>query len=215
MIWRLFLAVVLLVVVVGGIVGFNLFRDKMIAGYFAGMQPPPVTVSTVEVEPVTWKPGPRGDRHRRAPRRASSSRSRPRASSRTILFQANDKVEAGQHLAQIDDAIERADLAAAQAELDLAETQLDRASGAARARGDRDQRPRRGAGRPPRAPRARSGKLTAVMNQKSLEAPFAGTIGIPQVDVGAVRRRPARSMRRCRTSTTCGSTSRCPSSRSA
>ena len=58
-------------------------------------------------------------------------------------------------------------------------------------------------------------KLTAVMNQKSLEAPFGGIIGIPQVDVGAVRRRPARSMRRCRTSTTCGSTSRCPSSRSA
>ena len=28
------------------------------------------------------------------------------------------------------------------------------------------------------------GQLTAVMNQKSLEAPFGGTIGIPQVDVG-------------------------------
>ncbi len=27
-------------------------------------------------------------------------------------------------------------------------------------------------------------KLTAVMNQKSLEAPFSGTIGIPQVDPG-------------------------------
>ena len=27
-------------------------------------------------------------------------------------------------------------------------------------------------------------KLTAVMNQKSLEAPFGGTIGIPQIDVG-------------------------------
>ena len=57
MIWRLFLAVVLLVVLVGGIVGFNMFRGKMIAGYFASMQPPPVTVSTVEVEPVTWHPG--------------------------------------------------------------------------------------------------------------------------------------------------------------
>ena len=57
MIWRLILAIVLLGVIVGGIVGFNLFRDKMIAGYFAGMQPPPVTVSTTTVEPVTWKPG--------------------------------------------------------------------------------------------------------------------------------------------------------------
>ena len=57
MIWRLLLAIVLLGVIVGGIVGFNLFRDKMIAGYFAGMTPPPVTVSTTTVEPVTWKPG--------------------------------------------------------------------------------------------------------------------------------------------------------------
>ena len=50
-----------------------------------------------------------------------------------ILFQANDEVEAGQHLAQIDDAIERADLAAAQAELDLAETQLARRASCASA----------------------------------------------------------------------------------
>src|SRR4051812_6281861 len=57
MIWRLIAAVVLLVVVVGGIIGFNMFRDKMIAGYFAGMQPPPVTVSVVEAKPSVWKPG--------------------------------------------------------------------------------------------------------------------------------------------------------------
>ena len=133
MIWRLLLAIVLLGVVVGGIVGFNMFRDKMIAGYFAGMQPPPVTVSTTEVEPITWKPGPRGDRHRprAAGRRARASR--PRGIVQDILFQANDQVEAGQQLAQIDDAIERADLAAAQAELDLAETQLERARSCASA----------------------------------------------------------------------------------
>ena len=126
MIWRLLLAIVLLGVIVGGIVGFNLFRDKMIAGYFAGMQPPPVTVSTTDGR--ARSPGSRGSTPSAppAPRRGSSSPSRPAGSSRTILFQANDEVKAGQHLAQIDDAIERADLAAAQAELDLAETQLAR-----------------------------------------------------------------------------------------
>ena len=172
----------------------------MIAGFFAGMQPPPVTVSTIEVEPITWKPGLEaiGTAQRRAGRRA---RRRDRAaSSRTILFEANDEVEAGQHLAQIDDAIERADLAAAQAELDLAETQLERAQ-ELRERGVTAINDLDVAQADASSARSQVVKLTAVMDQKSLEAPFGGIIGIPQVDVGAVRRCPAPSTRRCRTST--------------
>ena len=183
MIWRLFLAVILLVVLVGGIVGFNMFRDSMIAGYFASMQPPPVTVSTVEVEPVTWYPGIEaiGTAH---------SNSGVELAVETagivgaILFQANDEVTANQHLAQIGDAIERADLAATQAELDLAETQFVRAQ-ELRSRGvtaisDLDE-----AQAAATSARAQVERLTAVMNEKSLEAPFDGVIGIPQVDVGA------------------------------
>ena len=92
-------------------------------------------------------------------------------------------MKAGQHLAQIDDAIERADLAAAQAELDLAETQLARQR-ELRERGviainDLDV-----AQATAISAASQVASLTAVMNQKSLEAPFAGTIGIPQVEVG-------------------------------
>ena len=42
MIKRLIIAVLLLGIVVGGIVGFNLFRTQMIEQFFAGMQPPAV-----------------------------------------------------------------------------------------------------------------------------------------------------------------------------
>ncbi len=183
MIWRLLLAVVLLVAVVGGIVGFNMFRDKMIAGYFATMQPPPVTVSTVEVAPITWRPG------LEAIGTAHSINGVELAVEtdgivKAILFQANEKVAAGQHLAQIDDVVERAALAASQAELDLAETQLTRAK-ELRTRGvtaisDLDQA-QAGA----MSARAQVERLTAMMNLKSLEAPFDGVIGIPQVEVGA------------------------------
>jgi len=183
MIWRLFLAVVLLVVVVGGIVGFNMFRGKMIAGYFASMQPPPVTVSTVEVEPVTWRPGLEaiGTAHSNS---GVDLAVETAGIVKDVLFNANDKVVAGQHLAQIDDVIERADLAATQAELDLAETQLVRAK-ELRSRGvtaisDLDE-----AQAAATSAQAQVERLTAVMNQKSLEAPFEGIIGIPQVDVGA------------------------------
>jgi membrane fusion protein (multidrug efflux system) len=182
MIWRLILAIVLLGVIVGGIVGFNLFRDKMIAGYFASMQPPPVTVSTTTVEPVTWKPGLDAIGTARAAQGVDLA-VETSGIVEAVLFQANDEVEAGQHLAQIDDAIERANLAAAQAELDLAETQLARQR-ELRERGviainDLDV-----AQATAISAASQVESLTAVMNQKSLEAPFGGTIGIPQVEVG-------------------------------
>ena len=182
MIWRLLVAIVLLGVIVGGIVGFNLFRDKMIAGYFAGMTPPPVTVSTTTVEPVTWKPGIDAIGTARAAHGVELAVETSGIIG-AILFDANDEVKAGQHLAQIDDAIERADLAAAQAELDLAETQLARQR-ELRERGvvaisDLDV-----AQATAISAASQVESLTAVMNQKSLEAPFGGTIGIPQVDVG-------------------------------
>ena len=46
----------LLVVACGGIVGFNLFREKAIKQFFATMKPPAATVSTVVVKPSNWTP---------------------------------------------------------------------------------------------------------------------------------------------------------------
>ena len=92
MIWRFILAIILLGVVVGGIVGFNLFRDKMIAGYFAGMKPPPVTVSTTEVEPVTWKPGIEAIGTARALQGVDLA-VETAGIVKEILFKANDQVE--------------------------------------------------------------------------------------------------------------------------
>ena len=118
MLWRLLLAIVLLVVVVGGIVGFNLFRDRMIAGFFAGMQPPPVVVSVIEAEPITWTPG------IEAIGTASALRGvdlgvEAGGIVQEIHFRANDRVKTGQQLVQIDDRQERANVEAAQAQLDL------------------------------------------------------------------------------------------------
>jgi len=54
MIKRLILAIIFLVIVVGGLVGFNLFRSQAIKDFFANMQQPAQTVSTVTVEPGVW-----------------------------------------------------------------------------------------------------------------------------------------------------------------
>ena len=182
MVRRFLIALVVLVVVVGGIVGYNFFVAKMIGQFFASMTPPPVAVSVVEATPVTWKPGIEAIGTARAAQGVSLA-SETSGIVKEILFNANDKVEAGQHLVQIDDAVERADLAAAQSELELSQTQLARQK-TLRERGVTAINDFDVAQASASSAQAQVLKLTAVMNQKSLEAPFGGTIGIPQVDVG-------------------------------
>lgn len=183
MIWRLLLAVVAMVVVVGGIVGFNLFRDKMIAGFFAGMSPPPVTVSVIEAEPITWKPTIEAIGTAHALRGVDLG-VEAGGIVEAILFTANDRVEAGQQLVQIDDRIEVADLAAAEASLKLSQETLARVE-SLRARGVAPVSDLDVARADATNAQATVVRLTAVKEQKALTAPFDGIIGIPQIEVGA------------------------------
>jgi hypothetical protein len=57
MIKRLLIAVVLLGVVCGGIVYFNMFRNQAIQDFFATMEAPPVAVSAQTAEAGEWQPG--------------------------------------------------------------------------------------------------------------------------------------------------------------
>lgn len=182
MIKRLVVGIVLLGLVVGGIVGFNMFRDNIIKNVFANMQPPPVGVAVIEAEPITWQPS------IEAIGTANAAQGVELAVEvggviESIEFDANQRVEAGQVLLHIRDEIEVADLAAAQASLELAQTELGRVS----------ELQNRGVGTATavdtaqaQATNARSqvARLTAILEQKSLKAPFAGVTGIPRVDVG-------------------------------
>ncbi len=182
MIKRLIIAIILLTIVVGGIVGFNIFRANAIKGFFASRQPEPVAVSTIEVVPATWYPGIEAIGTARAAQGVDLG-VETAGIVKEILFNANDSVALNQRLVQIDDMIERADLEAANASLNLSRTQLARAE-TLKARGvsattDVDE-----AQAAETSAQAEVVKLTAIMNQKSLEAPFAGVVGIPQIDVG-------------------------------
>ena len=56
MIKRFVIAIVLLGLVAGGLVGFNLFRDRMIAQFLADMPVQPLPVEIVEADGITWQP---------------------------------------------------------------------------------------------------------------------------------------------------------------
>nr|WP_145711477.1 efflux RND transporter periplasmic adaptor subunit [Mesorhizobium tianshanense] len=179
---RFIIAFILLVLVCGGIVGFNLFRDNAIQQFFATMKPPAATVSTTIVKPTDWTPGVEAIGTVSAVRGVDLT-VETAGIVKDILFHANQKVEGDAVLLQLDDAVERADLEAARAQAALDQTAQARAI----------ELQRRGVGSDVTLDTARATatasasqvtKLQAVLDQKQLTAPFGGTVGIPRIDLG-------------------------------
>jgi len=176
------LILLVLVVVVGGIVGFNFFRDNAIKQYFATMKPPAATVSTTIAKPSRWTPGVEAIGTANAVRGVELT-VETTGIVKEILFHANQKVASNAVLLQLDDAVERADLEATKAQAALDQTSLARAM----------ELQKRGVGSDVTLDTARAtasasasqvNKLQAVLDQKQLTAPFAGTVGIPKIDLG-------------------------------
>ncbi len=182
MIKRFIIALVLLVIVCGGIVGWNIFRDKMVAQFFATMQPPAATVSTVVAKPMSWSPGIEAIGTVSAVRGVDLN-VETAGVVKDILFHANQKVKAGDVLVQLDDAIQQADLAAAKAQAILDKTSLDRALELQKRRvgSDVNVDSARAAAE---ASQSRVASLQAALDQKQLKAPFDGTVGISRIDLG-------------------------------
>lgn len=182
MIKRLIIAAILLVLVAGGLVGFNLFRDRAIRQFFANMPVPTVTVSAAEAKAVTWTP------HIEAIGTVNAARGvdltvETAGVVKTIHFEANERVSKGQFLLQLDDAVQRADLEAARAQAALDQQSLERARELQK-RGVSTSVTVDTAETTASASQSQVAKLEAVLEQKRLQAPFDGTVGIRRVDVG-------------------------------
>jgi len=100
-----------------------------------------------------------------------------------ITFDSGRTVEAGQVLVRLDTRQERAQLAAAEAQRDLARLNLDRARGlhaegiVAQSEYDRVSAEHKQA-------EARVGEIRATIARKQIRAPFSGILGIRQVNLG-------------------------------
>lgn len=182
MIKRFVIALLLLVVVVGGIVGFNMFRNKAIQDFFANMPVQPVSVSTVTAAPTNWTPEIEAIGTVSATNGVDLTVEVAGIVSE-IAFKANDQVEEGALLVQLDDAMQRADLASAQAQARLDEANLERALELQRRRvgAEVNVESARAAAEASQAAVARA---QAALDQKQIRAPFAGVIGISRIQLG-------------------------------
>src|SRR5690606_21586379 len=102
---------------------------------------------------------------------------------REVMFESGQKVTQGQPLIQLDSEVERASLATAEAERSLAQVEFERG----RSLVSRQNISKSEFDRLSSELQAAIGKvaqLKALMDKKRIIAPFSGTIGIRQVDVG-------------------------------
>jgi membrane fusion protein, multidrug efflux system len=182
MIKRMVIAIVLLGVICGGLVGFNLFRQQAIEDFFATMQQPALTVSATEVAVIKWQPVIEAFGTVGAAQGVDLA-AQTAGVVEKILFKANDRVEQGQLLVQIEDAVEQADLISARAAVERDRQALERVKTLSE-RGVSSSANLETAESDLAASTSQLARLEAVLEQKSIEAPFAGIVGIPRLEVG-------------------------------
>lgn len=182
MIKRFVIAAVLLALVAGGLIGFNLFRDRMIEDFFANRPVEALPVAAVEVQQGTWRPSISAIGTVFAAQGVNLS-AEAGGIVREILFEPNQLVEQGQVLVQLDDSVLRADLAAAETSLALERLNLDR-SRQLEGRGVTAAATLETAQAAANAAEAQVARVRALLEQRQIVAPFAGTIGLPRVDRG-------------------------------
>jgi multidrug efflux system membrane fusion protein len=172
----------LLVLLVGAFVGFNAFRSKMIAQFFANNKPPPTSVSIAEAKSevipnLLTAVGDLAAVHQVNVTSDVSGRITD------IMFTAGATVKAGSPLVQLFDGPDQGDLASFKAQATVAQLSLDRAKQLA----SRQFGPQATVDTAQAAyDQASAGiaKTEAIISQKLVRAPFDGELGVRHVEVG-------------------------------
>jgi multidrug efflux system membrane fusion protein len=172
----------LLALLVGGLVGFNAFRTKMITQFFANNKPPPATVTVAEAKTEVIPNLLTAVGDLAAVHQVNVT---PDVSGRItdIMFTAGSNVKAGSPLVQLFDAPDQADLASFKAQATVGQLSLDRAKQLA----SRQFGPQATVDTAQAAyDQANAGiaKTQAIISQKLVRAPFDGELGVRHVEVG-------------------------------
>ena len=182
MIKRMLIMLVLFGVVLGGLFGFKVFVNGKIKEAMAGMANTPQTVSAAKAESSDWQPSIDAVGSLRAVRGADLSLEVPGVVEE-ILFNSGDEVQTGQILLRLRAEDEIAKLQSLEATAQLAQITYDRdvkqlkAQAISQAVVDNDEANLRNA-------KAQVAQQKAIVDKKTLRAPFGGKLGLRQVDLG-------------------------------
>ncbi len=171
-------AVTVFLALLGGL-KFWQIRSAMAQG---GYQPPPEAVTTVVAQPEVWPETLSAIGTVAAVQGVMVSADLPGIVA-AIGFESGKAVGKGEVLVRLDASQEQAQLVAAEAERELGELNLDRVRGL-RDEGVTSQAEFDRVAAEHTQAEARAGEIRATIARKTIRAPFAGMLGIRQVDLG-------------------------------
>ncbi len=180
------LMLVVMVVLLGGIFGWWIYKGIQTGKAMAAEKPPPVTVSTAKAKAETWQP----ELHAVGSIMAVQGvmlTSEVDGRVTKIPFQSGNHVNAGDLLVQLDISSEEAQLRNLKAGVTLAQQALARARELRQANVNSPADLDTAQAQFDQAVAAVD-NLRATIAKKSITAPFAGRLGIRQVNVGEVLR---------------------------
>jgi membrane fusion protein (multidrug efflux system) len=179
---RFWLTVMVVIGVTAGLGAFKLLQIQGAMAQAASFQPPPEAVTTLVARQERWPATLGAIGTVTAVRGVTVSADLP-GIVESIHFESGRPVREGDVLVRLDARQERAQLAAAEAQRELARVNLDRVRGlveqgiVAQAELDRLSAEHKQA-------EARVGEIRATIERKLVRAPFSGVLGIRQVNLG-------------------------------
>ena len=179
---RMVIMLVIVGVLLGGLAGFNFFKGYMMQKYMASAPIPPATVTAMTAEYQQWQPQLSAVGTLRAVRGVDVT-TEVAGLVRSVNFKSGDETAAGQVLAQLNVDADIAQLHALQAAADLAQTVYDRDKAQfdieviAKAQVDADAADLK-------SKRAQVAQQQALIEKKTIRAPFSGKLGISTVNPG-------------------------------
>jgi multidrug efflux system membrane fusion protein len=172
----------LLALVLGGLYGFNRFRERAIANFFAHNKPPPAEISAVVATTGQVPHYAEGIGSLAAVHQVTVT-SQVGGLVKAIMFKPGTEVKSGDPLVQLDDGPERGDLANYQAQARYAAVSLERARLLAQRQAGTQATVDQAQSQLDQA-RAQIAKTQALIAQKLIRAPFDGKLGVRQIDLG-------------------------------
>ena len=179
---RMIIMGIALLVVFGGIIAFNLIKSIMIKRFFATYKPPAVTVSSALAKSVSWKPNINAVGNFVAINGVEVN-SEAAGNVVEISFKSGQYIEKDDPLIVIDDSVDQAILKSNQSELTLKQLNYKRQTDLFK-KGATPSSSVDEANANLQQAAASVEQTQAQINQKHIKAPFAGRLGIRQINLG-------------------------------
>ena len=180
---KIALAVLAVLVIVGVLAGIKGAQIGAMINAGKSFKMPPTVVTATEAKEETWQPTLTAVGTLNAVQQVTISPESP-GQVKHIAFQSGQVVQQGQLLVRLDIQVEAAQLASAEADAKLARVQLERTKKLfetnAISQAELDSAEARAA-----SAEAQTANLRGLIDRKTIKAPFAGRLGIRQVDPGA------------------------------